>query len=181
MPTPADFLEATKYFGIATLTMAGITILAFVLGWGFRFRLVGITSFMGVLTGGLLGLSFEPFTQNVVPGAIPYKTVYDSGAAQIVIKVPSAITPTELEATLQQAASNLLKPSRLGIYGTTPNIRARSIVHEAGGVSKLVYLGKAQPIKGAETDNNLSVELYDEAFKSLSSSTSQDLTDNHNA
>ncbi|MEM6715083.1 MAG: Ycf51 family protein [Cyanobacteria bacterium P01_D01_bin.6] len=170
MPTPAEFLEATKYFGIATLTMAGITLLAFVLGWGFRFRLVGITSFMGVLTGGVLGLSFEPFTPTVVPGAVPYKTVYDSGAAQIVVKVPTTITPTELEATLQQAASNLLKPSRLGGIGVTPTIRARSIVHEPGGVSNLVYLGQVQPIREPGAEPALNIQVFESAFDILAQS-----------
>ena len=59
MPTPEEFLEATKWFGAATLAMAVITALAFVLGWEFRFRLVGITSFMGVLTGGVLGVKLR--------------------------------------------------------------------------------------------------------------------------
>ncbi|RZM82832.1 Ycf51 family protein [Leptolyngbya iicbica] len=178
MPTPAEFLEATKYFGIATLTMAGITLLAFVLGWGFRFRLVGITSFMGVLTGGMLGLSFEPFTPTVVPGSVPYKTVYDSGAAQIVIKVPDTITPTELEATLQQAAANLLKPSRLGSMGVAPTIRARSIIHEPGGVSNLVYLGQAQPIREPNADPALDIQIFDEAFDTLAQAHSELANDN---
>lgn len=166
MPTPEDFLEATKYMGLATLTMAGITLIAFVFGWGFRFRLVGITSFMGVLTGGMFGLSFEPFTSTVVPGAVPYKTVYDSGAAQIVIKVPETISKSELEATLQQAASNLLKPSRLGI-SKTPTIRARSILHRPNGVSQLVYLGQAQPSTSPEGEKALSIQIFDDAFQAL--------------
>lgn len=178
MPTPADFLEATKYFGIATLTLAGITLLAFAMGWGFRFRLVGITSFMGVLTGGLLGLSFEPFTPTVVPGSVPYKTVYDSGAAQIVIKVSDTITPTELEATLQQAASNLLKPSRLGGMGATPTIRARTIVHEPGRVSNLVYLGQAQPIRTPGAETTLNIQIFERAFDTLAQSSPQQ-TDNN--
>jgi hypothetical protein len=150
MPTPAEFLEVTKYFAIATLTMGVITGLAFLFQWDIRFRLVGVTSFLGVLTGGVFGLSFEPFTRTVVAGAVPYSTVYDSGAAQIVIKVPASITATELEATLQQAASNLLKPNRLGVPGQTPIIRARTILHESEGVSRLVYLGQVQPIATAE-------------------------------
>jgi hypothetical protein len=168
MPTPEEFLEATKYFGLATLTMAAITVLAFVLGWGFRFRLVGITSFMGVLTGGLLGLSFEPFTRTAVPGAVPFATVYDSGAAQIVIKVPNAITQSELEATLQQAASNLFKPSRLGVPGAPPIVRARTIVHQEDGVSNLVYLGQAQPASDySRVNKSFDVTLNQDAFSAL--------------
>ena len=167
MPTPAEFLEATKYFGIATLTMAGITLLAFVLGWGFRFRLVGITSFMGVLTAGMFGLSFEPFTQTVVPGSVAFQTVYDSGAAQIVIKVPDSINRTELEATLDQAASNLLKPSRLAGIGQIPTIRARTIVHEPGGISKLIYLGQVQPVATPGAPPSISITLFEDAFAEL--------------
>jgi hypothetical protein len=174
MPTPEEFLEATKYFGIATLTMAGITLIAFVLGWGFRYRLVGITSFMGVLTGGMLGLSFEPFTRTVVPGSVPFQTVYDSGAAQIVIKVPATIRRTELEATLEQAAANLLKPSRLGGMGLTPTIRARTILHEEEGVSKLVYLGQVQPINSPDDEKSTVITLFDEAFAELPHSLEND-------
>lgn len=174
MPTPAEFLEATKWFGIATLTMAVITLIAFLLGWGFRFRLVGITSFMGVLTGGVLGLSFEPFTPTVVPGAIPYETVYDSGAAQIVIKVPATITESELNATLRQAAQNLLKPSRLGVPGKTPVIRARTIQHVEGGASQLLYLGQVQPNRGADQEDALAITLQPEALAQLSTTLNSD-------
>lgn len=174
MPTPAEFLEATKYFGIATLTMAGITLVAFLLGWGFRFRLVGITSFMGVLTAGMFGLSFEPFTRTVIPGAIPYQTVYDSGAAQIVIKVPDNVSPTALEATLEEAASNLLKPSRLGGMGLTPTIRARTILHEPEGVSKLVYLGQVQPVSDPEAAAAIDITLFQDAFAQLPQTSEND-------
>ncbi|MEM6520341.1 MAG: Ycf51 family protein [Cyanobacteria bacterium P01_D01_bin.71] len=177
MPTPAEFLEATKYFGIAALTMAGITLLAFALNWGFRFRLVGITSFMGVLTAGMFGLSFEPFTTTVVPGAVPYNTVYDSGAAQIVIKVPDTITPTELQATLQQAADNLLKPSRLASVGASPTIRARTIVHKPGGISELVYLGQVQPLKTSGANSSLAIQVFDEAFDTLSEAAAPERTE----
>ncbi len=159
MPTPADFLEATRYGLAATVTMAVFTLVAFFFQWGFRFRLVGITSFMGVLTVGCLGLSFEPFTRTVVPGAVPFQTVYDSGAAQIVISVPATITPTELEATLEQAASNLFKPSRLGPRGEVATIRARTLLHEQEGVSTVVYLGQVQPIPDEATGKAVTVTL----------------------
>ncbi|MEM9002236.1 MAG: Ycf51 family protein [Cyanobacteria bacterium P01_F01_bin.86] len=159
MPTPEEFLEATKWFGAATLSMAVITTLAFALQWGVRFRLVGVTGFMGVLTAGMFGLSFEPLIRTVVPGAVPYKTVYDSGATQIVIKVPATITQSELEATLQQAASDLLKPSRLGGMGQVPTIRARSIRHQEPGISQLLYLGQVQPVTNPETGAPLTITL----------------------
>ncbi|MFZ4639826.1 MAG: Ycf51 family protein [Nodosilinea sp.] len=152
MPTPADFLVATQWMGIGTLALAGLAVLGFGLKWGIRFRLVGAAGFAAVLTVGLFGLSLEPFTRTIVPGAVPYTTVYDSGASQMVITVPANLSRQTLEATLRQAANNLLKPYRLGIPGQPATIRARTIVHVPGGVSQLVYLGQIQP--GAKDSGN---------------------------
>lgn len=169
MLTPTEFLEAAKWSGITVIMMAALTVLGFLLGWGIRFRLVGITGFTGVLTVGLFGLSFQPLTPTVVPGAIPYQTVYDSGAAQIALKVPNTVTEFELEATLKQAARNLLKPSRLGVPGQVPTIRARTLLHQEGGVSKLVYLGRVRPAQAPSADNPFEVTLNKDAFASLES------------
>ena len=158
MLTPAQFLQTAGWFAIGTLAFAAVTVIAFLLQWGLRFRLVGATGFMGVLTVGLFGLSFQPLVRTTVPGAVPFETVFDSGSSQVVIAVPNAITESELEATLLQAASNLLKPSRIGGFGqTTPTIRARAIVHQPG-VSELVYVGKVTPGTGA--DSTPAVTIY---------------------
>lgn len=174
MPTPQEFLEATKWAAGGTLVLAAITVLAFILGWGIRFRLVGATSFAAVLTGGLLGLSFEPFTRTVIPGAVNYATVYDSGASQVVIAVPQDITSDQLDATLRQAASNLFKPYRLGLPGETATIRARAIFHQPGGVSQLVYLGQVQPGEGPrstgdaeDAGSRFNVTLYPDSINQL--------------
>ena len=161
MLTPEQFLEATGWSAITAVAFAAITAIAFLLKWGLRFRLVGATGFMGVLTAGLFGLSFQPIIQTSIPGAVPYKTVFDSGSAQVVITVPNDITETALEATLQEAAVNLLKPSRIGGAGQkTPSIRARSIVHTPG-ISELVYVGKVTPQVPTNGDSREpKVEIY---------------------
>ncbi|MFK8182971.1 MAG: Ycf51 family protein [Phormidesmis sp.] len=161
MLTPAQFLEATGWSALTTVAFAGITAIAFILKWGLRFRFVGATGFMGVLTAGLFGLSFQPIMQTTIPGAVPYKTVFDSGSAQVVITVPNDITETALEATLQEAAGNLLKPSRIGgASQKTPTIRARSIVHTPG-ISELVYVGKVTPAERSSSDDRTPVvEIY---------------------
>ena len=171
MLTPEQFSIATQYFAIGTLAFGLITALAFALSWGIRFRLVGATGFMGVLTAGMFGLSFQPLTQTVIPGAIPYTTVFDSGSSQVVIAVPSSITRSELAATLQQAASNLLKPSRIAGAGlAVPKIRARSIVHRPG-VSDLVYLGEVTPGKGTTPEEKAPVVNIDDAALAKANST----------
>ncbi|MEO0394511.1 MAG: Ycf51 family protein [Cyanobacteria bacterium P01_A01_bin.137] len=150
MPTPETFLEATKWMGLATLAFAALTALAFLTKWGIRFRLVGVSGFCGVLTAGLLGLSFQPLVPTTFEGSVPYTTVFDSGASQLVIAVPADITDAQLEATLQQAAVNSFNPSRLsgGVQGAM--IRARAIVHREPGISDLVYLGQVKPDADAE-------------------------------
>ena len=160
MLTPDDFLEATKWGGIATLVFAALTALAFVFSLGIRFRLVGVTGFLAVLAAGCFGLSLEPFTRTQIPGAIPYTTVYDSGSIQVVIKVPAQITEPELKATLRQAASNLFKAGRLGSAGQAPTIRARTLLHEGPGVTRPLYLGQVQPIPDPETGEPLSIEIF---------------------
>lgn len=167
MITPAEFLEATKLAGIGTLVLAGITVLAFLFKWGIRFRLVGATGFAIVLTVGILGLSFQPFSRTNIPGAVPYATVFDSGSDKIVITIPPTITETQLKATLQQAASNLLKPYRLGVPGQEPIIRARTILHDSPGVSRLLYVGQVKATPDPATGEPLTVTVDSKALAQL--------------
>ena len=69
MLSPSDFLQYTQWSGIATVAFAVLTLLAFILKWGLRFRLVGTTGFMLVLTAGLFSLSLAPLSRTVIPGA----------------------------------------------------------------------------------------------------------------
>ncbi|NJM97880.1 MAG: DUF2518 family protein [Phormidesmis sp. RL_2_1] len=171
MLTPEQFFQGAGWLALGTVTFGVMTAIAFFLKWGIRFRLVGATGFMGVLTVGFFGLSFQPLVRTSIPGAIPYKTVFDSGAAQVVIAVPNAITETELEATLLQAASNLLKPSRIGGSGrATPTIRARAIVHKPG-VSELVYVGQVTPSTDKTTTSPI-VEIYPDKLAKAKSAAS---------
>jgi hypothetical protein len=172
MPTPEDFLGATQWAGIGTLALMALAALAFLLKWGIRFRLVGAAGFAAVLTVGLLGLSFEPFTRTVIPGAVPFATVYDSGASTIVITVPQTIDQEALDATLRQAASNLFKPYRLGVPGNTPTIRARTILHDEGGVSRLVYLGQVQPDPNGSQGSEYVVEIYPQRLATMAAAVS---------
>jgi hypothetical protein len=124
---------------------------------------------MAVLVVGFFGLSFEPLTHSSIPGAIPYTTVYDSGAAQVVIKVPDSITEEALRATLRQAASNLFKASRLGGQpGQIPTIRARVLAHDSEGASRLVYLGQVQAVPNQETGEPLTIHVNRQALGQLS-------------
>lgn len=168
MPTTDDFLTYAQWAGMATLALGALTGLGFLLKWGIRFRLVGATGFMVVLTVGLFSLGLVPFTRTVIPGAVRFSTVFDSGANQAVIVVPATITESQLEATLQQAASDLFSPGRLSRRGEDELvIRARTILHPEPGVSKPLYLGEIKRSLFVRNDDNMTIELFPESLAKL--------------
>jgi hypothetical protein len=171
MLTTANFLTFAQWAGILTLSLAAIALLGFVFKWGIRFRLVGITGFMLVLTGGLFALSLVPFTRTLVPGSVRFSLVFDNGGNQAVIVVPPSITPTELDATLRQAASDLFSYGRLGGLDNKLTIRARTIVHPEPGVSKPLFLGEVKRSLATRDDEQMAIDIYSESFAQLPKST----------
>lgn len=169
LPTTADFLTYAQWSGIATLVFAGLTLLSFLVNWGLRFRLVGVTGFMAVLTSGLFALGIVPFTRTTVPGAIRFATVYDSGATQAVISVPPTITVSELDATLQQAANDLFSPGRLSRGQNKLTIRARTVLHPEPGVSQPLYLGQIRRSLVVREDDQMTIELIPDNLAKLPS------------
>ncbi|NJN85698.1 MAG: DUF2518 family protein [Leptolyngbyaceae cyanobacterium SL_7_1] len=167
MPSLSTFLLAAQWAGILTIAFALLTLLSFLLSWGIRFRLVGATGFMLVLTAGLFALSLVPISRTVVPGAVRFARVYDSGATQVVIAVPSSITPPELAATLQQAASDLFSSGRLSQGEAQMTIRVRTLLHPEAGLSKLVYLGEIRRSLLVRDDPDMQITLYPEAVAQL--------------
>ncbi|WP_414583774.1 Ycf51 family protein [Scytonema sp. PCC 10023] len=174
MFTPADFLKYAQWSGIATLVFAALTVLAFILKWGIRFRIVGSTGFMLVLTAGLFTLSLTPLYRTVIPGAVKYTRVYDNGSTQAVITIPPQITPSQLEATLRQAASDLYSYGRLGTSAENQlTIRLRTLVHPEPGISVPLYLGQVKRSLRSREDSQMAIEIYQDKFAQLPQPTSQ--------
>ncbi|MBD2202476.1 Ycf51 family protein [Calothrix sp. FACHB-1219] len=168
MLTTADFLQYTQWSGIATLVFAVLTVLGLIFKWGIRFRLVGTTGFMLVLTGGLFALSLVPLSRTVIPGAVRFTLVYDNGSTQAVIAIAPNITPSALEATLRQAASNLYSYGRLGSKNDNYlTIRARTLIHPELGLTVPLYLGQVKRTLTQREDPQMAVEIYPEKFAQL--------------
>lgn len=165
----SDFTIYIKWSAILTMAVFVFTLIAFIFKWGFRFRLVGITGFMGVLTAGLFGLSLGLFSYTDVPGAVSFSVVYDNGGSQVVIKLPPTVTESEVEASLKKASADLYSYGRLG--GPTNNemtIRARTVIHPEEGVSKPLYLGKVQrSLSQQREESNLAIEVFSSQFSQL--------------
>lgn len=163
-----DFATYTQWSAAVTLLALLLMILGLILKWGIRFRLVGITGFMAVLTIGLWGLSLGLFERAEVPGAVKFSRVYDNGANQIVISVPASVTPQALEATLLQAANTYFSYGR-GAQGGNKQltIRARTLIHPQPGQSKPLYLGQIQRHLGSQDDSPMKVEIFKKALAQL--------------
>lgn len=160
--TNIDLLIASKWSGILTLVIIVFTIIAFVFKWGFRFRFVGVSSFMAVLTIGIFSLSLALSTRAQIPGATHYTLVYDNGGNQTVIAVAPSITKEELQATLQQASVDLFSFGRIGGTNGQLVIRARTIVHPKPGMSEPLYLGEVKRSLSDKTDDpQIPIQIFD--------------------
>lgn len=163
--TPSDFLLATKWSLGFTGLFAVLAAIAFALKWGFRFRLVGVTGFMVVLTVGLFSLSLFPIIKSVVPGAAPYTLVYDNGGGRAVVTVPQDINESQLEATLRQAALDRFSPGRLG---QSLSVRARTLLHPEEGVTEPLYLGRVRRSQSIADEDAFDIQVDREALARLS-------------
>ncbi|WP_448381532.1 DUF2518 family protein [Gloeomargarita sp.] len=164
IPTTTEFALAAQVSGGITLLVALLTLVGFGFGWGIRFRLVGITGFLALVTGGLFALGLTPVTRTVIPNARPYTTVYDGGGTQAVIAVAADITPEQLAATLQQAANNLFSYGRLAKGEAVLTIRARTLLHPEPGVTEPVYLGQVRRSLRQRQDPAMVIELDTQAL-----------------
>ncbi len=163
----SDLIVYLKWSAILTAAAFVLAVLAFIFKWGFRFRLVGITGFMAVLTVGVFGLSLGLFSYSNVPGAVPFTLVYDNGGSQVVIKLPPTVTESEVEASLRKASADLNSYGRLGGLNNQMTIRARTVIHPEEGISKPLYLGKAQITSTNAEQDNLNIEVFSSQFSQL--------------
>lgn len=166
----SDLFVYGKWLGIGTAVSLVVTIIAFVVGWSFRFRLVGVTSFMTVLTLGTfaLGLSFFPKVE--IPGATRYTLIYDNGANQAVVAVAPNIEKTAIEPTLRQAATDLYSYGRTGTNGNDQfTIKLRTVLHPETGVSQPLFLGEAKrPL--LNRDKEIEITVFNQNLNQLPAS-----------
>ncbi len=167
MEMPVNFSDYAKWSAILTLVLFGLTILAFILKWSFRFRLVGVTGFIGVLSIGLFGLGLGLYTRQVIPGAVRYYLVYDNSANQVVVSTKPDITPDQVEATLRQAALDLYSPGRVGLGENLLTVGLRTVIHPEEGLSVPLYLGQVKRSLSSREDENMEIDVFTANFAKL--------------
>jgi hypothetical protein len=168
MQLPTNIITYALWAGYATLACLVLTAIAFIARWGFRFRLVGITSFMGVLTVGIFGLGLGLFSHTTIPGAARYSLVYDNGANNAVVVVAPDIEASAIEPTLYQAAIDLYSYGRTGTNGNDRfTVRLRTVLHPEPGISQPLFLGQATRSLLIRDESNLEVQVFSESLTQL--------------
>ncbi|MBC7514921.1 MAG: Ycf51 family protein [Alkalinema sp. FL-bin-369] len=137
-----QLISISQWMAILTIVLGSITGIAFVTNRGFRFRMVGVTGFTGVLTVGVFALGLSLYQRPSIPDAQKFVRVFDRASNQVVITVSPEITAPQLEATLRQAVTDLSASGRTSPDGTL-TVRARVLLHSSEGVSQPLYLGAA--------------------------------------
>ena len=137
-----QLISISQWMAILTIVLGSITGIAFVTSRGWRFRMVGVTGFTGVLTAGVFALGLSLYQRPSIPDAQKFVRVFDRASNQVVIAVSPEITATQLEATLRQAVTDLSASGRTSPDGTL-TVRARVLLHSSEGVSQPLYLGAA--------------------------------------
>ena len=163
-----DLFTYAKWSGIATLVCLVVAIISFVVGWNFRFRLVGVTSFMTVLTLGIFALGLGLFPHTEIPGAARYVLVYDNGANQAVIAVSPNIEKSAIEPTLIQAASDLYSYGRTGTGCNSQfTVKLRTVLHPQEGVSQPLFLGEAKRSLINRDKEDIKIEVFEQNLAKL--------------
>ena len=170
MQLPTDLYSTGVWSGYTAIGCLVLTIVAFIAGWGFRFRLVGVTSFMMVLTAGIFSLYLGLFTHVDIPGSARYALIYDNGANKAVVAVSPEIAADAIEPTLRQAAADLNSYGRTGTNGNDVfTISLRTVIHPNENVSEPLFLGQVTRSLAVRDDNNIEIELFEDNIAKLPS------------
>jgi Protein of function (DUF2518) len=156
--SPADFQTYSIWIAAVGGALMLLTILAWIRQWGFRFRLVGVTSFTFVVAASVFALSVSFYQRPSIPGAVRYSRIFDRQAEQAVIAVANSVTPSQVEATLRQAALDLFSSGRTSPDGTL-TIRLRTVLHPEQGLSQPLYLGQVRRSLAAREDADMQIDL----------------------
>jgi hypothetical protein len=136
-------LLAARWLGIASGLLAALMVVGFWARWGFRFRLVGITSFTTLLalSCGAFAISYSP--RVAVPGAMGVPVVYDNGADLVIAAAPDSLPAAAAGPSVEQVARNLRGSGRSSVDGQV-TVRLRRVESAGDGISRPVVLAEAR-------------------------------------
>jgi hypothetical protein len=136
-------LLAARWLGIASGLLALLMVVGFWARWGFRFRLVGITSFTTLLALSCAAFSISYTPRVSVPGAIGVPVVFDNGADLVIAAAPDSLSPDAAGPSVEQVARNLRGSGRSSTDGEV-TVRLRRVESAGAGISRPVVLAEAK-------------------------------------
>lgn len=133
-------LTAGEWLGVASAVLLLLTVVAFVVRRGIRFRLVGVTSFTVLLSLSCLAFAVSYAPRLQVDGAVSVPVVFDNGSDLVVAAAPADLQPEAYGPSVQQVALNLRGSGR----GTQlVEVRLRRVEPTATGTDTPVVLATA--------------------------------------
>ena len=141
-PDPILF-QAGLWLGVAGALLALATVVAFLRGWGVRFRLVGVTSFTLLLAISCLAFAVSYKPRISVSGAVTVPVVFDNGTDLVIAAAPPDLAPEAIGPTVEQLARNVQARGRSSADGLV-HVRLRRIEPAEGGAGRPVVLGEAR-------------------------------------
>jgi len=133
-------LTAGEWLGVASAALLVLTVVAFLVRWGIRFRLVGITSFTVLLSLSCLAFAVSYTPRQTVEGAISVPVVFDNGSDLVIAAAPADMPSEAFRPSVEQVAINLRGSGR----GTqVVEVRLRRVQSTAAGTDKPVVLATA--------------------------------------
>ena len=133
-------LTAGEWLGAASAVLLVLTVVAFLVRWGIRFRLVGVTSFTVLLSLSCLAFAVSYTPRQTVEGAISVPVVFDNGSDLVVAAAPEDMPLETFRPSVEQVAINLRGSGR----GTqTVEVRLRRVESTADGTDTPIVLATA--------------------------------------
>ena len=143
MTTDPILLVAGEWLGAASGVLALITIAGYLLGWGVRFRLVGVTSFTALLAISCLAFAVSYRPRVLVEGAVSVPVVFDNGGDLVVAAAPADLPAAAAAASAEQVARNLRGNGRRSDDAAV-RVRLRRVEAVAPGLSRPVILAEVR-------------------------------------
>ncbi|WP_413442784.1 Ycf51 family protein [Synechococcus sp. MIT S1220] len=141
MPFDQLLLATVPWLLWAGVGFSVLTVLSFVASWGFRFRLVGVSSFTFLLAISCWAFSVSYSPPVEVEGAVRAPIVFDNGDDLVVAQAPSDLDAAAVGPTLSQLSGNLRGSGR---SSSTVTLRLRAVRSDGSGTSTPVILGETE-------------------------------------
>ncbi len=133
--------ESTAWFAWLGLGLIGLTLIAFIIGWKVKFRLIGATVFTLLLCASTWAFTESYTAPLIVEGAKYLPVVYDNGNNLVVAQAPTDFPEEAIEPSLKQIAGNLKGGGR---SGANVKVRIRKLEPSGQGISTPKVIGEVQ-------------------------------------